>query len=55
VEKAISLVNGKFYYRKDIGTKDLVDSKTDHLNRLRGIWLFRITTNQEGILWCMKN
>ena len=36
VEKAISLVNGKFYYRKDIGTKDLVDSKIDHVNRLRG-------------------
>jgi len=36
VEKAISLVNGKFYYRKDIGTKDLVDSKIDHVHRLRG-------------------
>ncbi|GFO95960.1 phosphoribosylamine/glycine ligase, partial [groundwater metagenome] len=36
VEKAISLVDGKFYYRKDIGTKDLVDSKIAHVNRLRG-------------------
>jgi phosphoribosylamine--glycine ligase len=36
VEKAISLVNGKFYYRKDIGTTDLVDSKIEHVNRLRG-------------------
>ncbi len=35
VEKAISLVNGKFYYRKDIGTKDLVESKIDNVNRLR--------------------
>jgi phosphoribosylamine--glycine ligase len=34
VEKAISLVKGKFYYRKDIGTKDLIDSKTDHVKRL---------------------
>jgi len=36
VDKAISLVNGKFYYRKDIGTKDLVDSKIANVNRLRG-------------------
>ena len=36
VDKAISLVGGKFYYRKDIGTKDLVDSKIAHVNRLRG-------------------
>lgn len=36
VEKAISCVEGKFYYRKDIGTTDLVDSKIDHVNRLRG-------------------
>ncbi len=36
VEKAISQVEGKFYYRKDIGTKDLVDSKIDNVNRLRG-------------------
>lgn len=36
VEKAISLVNGIFYYRKDIGTKDLVGSKIDHVKRLRG-------------------
>ena len=35
VEKAISLVNGKFYYRKDIGTKDLVDSKIANAIRLR--------------------
>ena len=35
VEKAISFVNGKFYYRKDIGTKDLVDSKIANANRLR--------------------
>jgi phosphoribosylamine--glycine ligase len=35
VEKAISLVNGKFYYRKDIGTKDMVDSKIANVNRLR--------------------
>lgn len=34
VEKAISLVKGKFYYRKDIGTKDLIDSKIDHVKRL---------------------
>ena len=36
VEKAISLVNGKFYYRKDIGTKDMIDSKIANVNRLRG-------------------
>ncbi len=36
VEKAISLVDGKFYYRKDIGTKDLIDSKIANANRLRG-------------------
>ncbi len=36
VETAISLVNGKFYYRKDIGTKDLVDSKIASAIRLRG-------------------
>ncbi|MBU4373414.1 MAG: phosphoribosylamine--glycine ligase [Euryarchaeota archaeon] len=36
VEKAISQVEGKFYYRKDIGTKDLIDSKIDNVNRLRG-------------------
>lgn len=35
VEMAISLVNGKFYYRKDIGTKDMVDSKIANVNRLR--------------------
>lgn len=36
VEKAISYLNGKFYYRKDIGTKDLVDSKIASVNRLKG-------------------
>ncbi|NJD77309.1 MAG: phosphoribosylamine--glycine ligase [Candidatus Methanoperedens sp.] len=36
VEKAISLVSGKFYYRKDIGTTDLIDSKVEHIKRLRG-------------------
>ncbi|HEY9246704.1 MAG TPA: phosphoribosylamine--glycine ligase [Candidatus Methanoperedens sp.] len=36
VEKAISLVDGGFYYRKDIGTRDLIDSKIRHVNRLRG-------------------
>ncbi|CAG0958937.1 MAG: phosphoribosylamine--glycine ligase [Candidatus Methanoperedens nitroreducens] len=35
VERAISLVDGEFYYRKDIGTKDLIDSKVEHVNRLR--------------------
>jgi len=35
VEEAISLVKGKFYYRKDIGTKELIDSKIDHVNALR--------------------
>lgn len=35
VEKAISLVKGKFYYRKDIGTKDLIHSKTEHVKKLR--------------------
>ncbi|KCZ72595.1 phosphoribosylamine--glycine ligase [Candidatus Methanoperedens nitroreducens] len=35
VEKAISLVDGEFYYRKDIGTRDLIDSKIGHVNRLR--------------------
>ena len=34
VEKAISLVKGKFYYRKDIGTKELLDSKIEHVKRL---------------------
>jgi len=36
VEKAISLADGKFYYRKDIGTKDIIDSKIANVNRLRG-------------------
>lgn len=36
VEKAISLVKGEFYYRKDIGTKELIYSKVEHVNRLRG-------------------
>lgn len=36
VEKAISLVKGEFYYRKDIGTKELIDSKIDRVNRLKG-------------------
>jgi phosphoribosylamine--glycine ligase len=31
VEKAISLVNGEFYYRKDIGTRSLIDSKVDRI------------------------
>ncbi len=35
VEKAISLVKGEFYYRKDIGTKELIDSKVEHVNRLK--------------------
>lgn len=37
VDKAISLVKGNFYYRKDIATKDLIDSKIANANRLRGI------------------
>ena len=37
VEKAISLVDGEFYYRKDIGTKELIDSKVEHVNRLKGL------------------
>jgi phosphoribosylamine--glycine ligase len=37
VEKAISLVNGKFYYRKDIATTDLIDSKTERISRLREV------------------
>lgn len=36
VEKAISHVEGKFHYRKDIGTKYSVDSKIANVNRLRG-------------------
>lgn len=36
VEKAISLVKGEFYYRKDIGTKELINSKIKHVNGLRG-------------------
>ncbi len=35
VEKAISLVNGEFYYRKDIGTRNLIDSKVDRIKGLR--------------------
>ena len=35
VEKAISLVKGSFFYRNDIGTKDLIDSKIARVNRLR--------------------
>ncbi len=35
VEKAISLVGGEFHYRKDIGTRELINSKIDHIKRLR--------------------
>lgn len=35
VEKAISLVDGEFHYRKDIGTRDLIDSKINNIKRLR--------------------
>lgn len=34
VEKAISCINGEFYHRKDIGTRDLINSKIDHIKRL---------------------
>ena len=35
VEKAISLVDGKFYYRKDIGTRELIDSKINNIKILK--------------------
>jgi phosphoribosylamine--glycine ligase len=35
VEMAISLVDGKFYYRKDIGTNDMINLKIANVNRLR--------------------
>lgn len=34
VENAISHVRGEFYYRKDIGTRDLINSKIDHVKKL---------------------
>lgn len=36
VDKAISFVDGKFYFRRDIGTRGLIDSKIEHVRRLRG-------------------
>jgi len=35
VEKAISIVNGEFFYRKDIGTTDLIESKINHIKVLK--------------------
>ena len=35
VEKAISSINGEFFYRRDIGTKNLLESKINHIKRLR--------------------
>lgn len=35
VEKAISTVKGEFFYRRDIGTMNLIESKIDHIKRLR--------------------
>jgi len=35
VEQAISLVKGNFYHRGDIGTKELIESRIDHVKELR--------------------
>ncbi len=35
VEKAVSLVKGDFHYRKDIGTKELIDSKITYVRKLK--------------------
>ncbi|MCF7916877.1 MAG: phosphoribosylamine--glycine ligase [Candidatus Omnitrophica bacterium] len=35
IEKAISKVKGDFYYRKDIGTKELIDEKINNVKKLR--------------------
>ncbi len=35
VEKAISTVKGEFFYRRDIGTTNLIESKIDHIKMLR--------------------
>jgi phosphoribosylamine--glycine ligase len=35
VEKAISMVNGNFHYRKDIGTKQLINSKIEQAQEVR--------------------
>lgn len=35
VEQAISLVKGDFHYRNDIGTKEQIESKISHVERLR--------------------
>ena len=33
-EKAVSSVKGKVFHRKDIGTKDLIEKRIEHINKI---------------------
>jgi phosphoribosylamine--glycine ligase len=37
VERCMPLIKGKLFYRKDIGTKALIDKRIQHMREIRGI------------------
>jgi diaminobutyrate acetyltransferase len=50
VEKAIASVSGTFFHRPDIGTSELLESKVDHVARLRADALSLRTAREEEFL-----